>query len=90
MQAYRILYSLVLIELEQEIQSGSNVHDIQEDIKNDLITVKEYIKNKSKLSNYFPSLIRMSLRLLCETASKEMNLSLDKYLKDNFENAKSK
>lgn len=43
-----ILTQSLCNNVEQEIQSGSNVHDIQEDIKNDLITVKEYIKNKSK------------------------------------------
>lgn len=47
-----------------------------------------YIKNKNRLSQTFPSLIRMSLRLLCETASKDSNTKLDNYLKNNFENAK--
>ena len=46
-----ILTQSLCNNVEQEIQSGSNVHDIQEDIKNDLITVKEYIKN-----NYFKSI----------------------------------
>jgi len=30
----------------------------------------------------------MSLRLLCETAAKDKNKQLDKYLKENFTNAK--
>ena len=58
-----------------------------------------YEKNKAKLSNSFPSLIRMSLRLLVESASKK-NLGIPlaqksispcntkSYIKDNFDLAK--
>ena len=50
---------------------------------------KFYVENESKLSQSFPSLIRMSLRLLCETAAKDNNnKNLDNYLKDNFDKAK--
>ncbi|MFA6815763.1 MAG: hypothetical protein WCS73_05660 [Lentisphaeria bacterium] len=51
-----------------------------------------YIKEKNKLSQYFSCLIRMALRLLCETAAKEdsHDQKLDKYLKNNFTEAKNK
>ena len=48
-----------------------------------------YTDNKNTLSQSFPSLIRMSLRLLCETAAKDQRISLDSYVKNNFDNAKS-
>ncbi|WKZ20144.1 MAG: hypothetical protein QY310_06150 [Candidatus Jettenia sp. CY-1] len=48
-----------------------------------------YITKKNGLSQTFPGLIRMSLRLLCETAAKEDNdKKLEIYLKGNFANAK--
>jgi hypothetical protein len=48
-----------------------------------------YSENKSKLSNSFTGLIRMSLRLLCETAAKEdNNKKLENYLKGYFGEAK--
>jgi len=50
---------------------------------------KFYIKEKNRLSKTFPSLIRMSLRLICESAaSEDNNTKLDNYLKDNFQKAK--
>ncbi|MCY7310536.1 MAG: hypothetical protein LH619_07135, partial [Chitinophagaceae bacterium] len=47
-----------------------------------------YIDNKNNLSQSFPSLIRMALRLLCETAAKDRSKNLDAFIKDNFQNAK--
>jgi len=48
-----------------------------------------YTDRKDKLSSTFPSLIRMSLRLLCETAAKEKAYSgIDTYLKKNYAEAK--
>ena len=48
-----------------------------------------YADNSHRLSQLFPGLIRMSLRLLCETAAKEdNNKKLDNYLKDKFDDAK--
>lgn len=47
-----------------------------------------YIKHKSDLSDSFPSLIRMSLRLICETAAKDSEIKLDTYLKLHFTAAK--
>ena len=49
-----------------------------------------YCLKKDKLSGSFISLIRMSLRLLCETAAKEKNKNFDNYVKDSFDLAKSK
>lgn len=48
-----------------------------------------YSDNKHKLSNSFTGLIRMSLRLLCETAAKEdNNKKLENYLKGYFDETK--
>lgn len=47
-----------------------------------------YTSRSSNLSNSFPGLIRMSLRLLCETASNDCKKRFDNYLKDNFDTAK--
>lgn len=47
-----------------------------------------YALNKNELSESFPSLIRMSLRLLCECASKDVKKTLEKYLKSSFIDAK--
>ena len=50
---------------------------------------KFYNSKKNSLSNTFPNLIRMSLRLLCEAAAKEdRNKKIDTYLKGHFETAK--
>jgi hypothetical protein len=49
-----------------------------------------YTSRKSTLSNSFPGLIRMSLRLLCETAANSCKKKLDDYLKDNYDAAKNK
>ena len=48
-----------------------------------------YVDNKPTLSDTFPSLIRMALRLLCEAAAKVRSQTLDKYVDTNFEDAKS-
>ncbi len=47
-----------------------------------------YLPRKDSLSDSFPGLIRMALRLLCESAAKDKNSKLDNYLKNNFDNAK--
>jgi len=48
-----------------------------------------YVSKRDTLSQTFPGLIRMSLRLLCETAAKEdNNKKLENYLKGHFEKAK--
>lgn len=47
-----------------------------------------YIAEKVKLSKSFPCIIRMSLRLLCETAAQNTNKDMDKYLKAYFAEAK--
>lgn len=49
-----------------------------------------YLDKKTELSQSFPGLIRMSLRLLCETAAKESRSKFGNYLKKHFENAKNK
>lgn len=48
-----------------------------------------YLSKKHELSQTFPGLIRMSLRLLCETAAKEdNNKKFENYLKGHFPTAK--
>jgi len=47
-----------------------------------------YINNKDTLSDNFPALIRMALRLLCEAAAKDCKLDLDKYILPRFPKAK--
>ncbi len=61
------------------------------DLYRDIVDLYEfYTKNKKTLSKSFPALIRMSLRLLCETASNDKGLKLDAFIKNNFSDAKSK
>jgi hypothetical protein len=47
-----------------------------------------YIEHRSSLSQAFPSLIRMALRLLCETAAKDRSQSLEQFIKLRFKDAK--
>ncbi len=47
-----------------------------------------YITRKDSLSNSFPGLIRMALRLLCESAAKDKNSKMDTYLSKYFDDAK--
>lgn len=61
---------------------GGDVNNLYRDIC-DLYTF--YQMNKSHLTSSFTALIRMSLRLLCETAS---NGNIEDYLKKNFAKAK--
>lgn len=48
-----------------------------------------YFNNKNSLSEIFPSLIRMALRLLCEAAAKDSKQDMDRYIKSRFQRAKS-
>jgi len=48
-----------------------------------------YLEHKRRLSDAFPSLIRMALRLLCEAAAKEGSQSMDQYVKARFKDAKN-
>ncbi|MCD8102305.1 MAG: hypothetical protein LUE26_07035 [Alistipes sp.] len=56
----------------------------------DILDLHQYYEdNKKYLSNSFPCLIRMSMRLLCETAAKDKTCEdMDKYIKANFKKAK--
>jgi hypothetical protein len=63
-----------------------NVSDLYRDI-DDLYQF--YIMKKDRLSDTFCGLIRMSLRLLVETAALDKNTSFDNYLKNNFDQAKA-
>ena len=67
-----------------KLKSG-NVNDLYCDI---LSIADFYIANKEKLSNKFPALLRMSLRLLVETAASEDKKTLDKYVETYFEDGK--
>ena len=66
---------------------AGQVSDLYRDIV-DLYTY--YQSNKDNFSQYFPSLIRMSMRLLSETAASDLKKSLDDFIKPNFKAAKAK
>ena len=56
----------------------------------DIVDLHEfYSEKKGKLSDGFPNLIRMALRLLVETAAKESKQELAKYVISRFPNAKN-
>ena len=59
------------------------------DLYRDIVDLYQYYnKEKGSLSVTFPSLIRMALRLLCESAAKDKGMKFDNYLKNNFDAAK--
>jgi hypothetical protein len=47
-----------------------------------------YVSNKNKFSQSFPSVIRMALRLLTETAAKDIGEDMATYVKTRFKDAK--
>lgn len=67
-----------------ELKPG-NVNDLYRDI---LSIAEYYLVNKDKLSNKFPALLRMSLRLLVETAASDDKKKIDKYIEAYFDNGK--
>lgn len=67
-----------------ELRKG-NVNDLYRDI---LSIAEYYLTNKDKLSNKFPALLRMSLRLLVETAASEDKKKIDKYIDAYFDGGK--
>jgi len=75
----------------QEIFNGTlylkvgQVSDLYRDIYD---LYQHYIKYKDDFSQYFPSLIRMSMRLLAEAAATDLKTNLGTYLKTNFKKAK--
>lgn len=61
------------------------------DLYRDIVDLYQYYnKEKKTLSGTFPGLIRMALRLLCESAAKDKKMKIDNYLKDNFDTAKQR
>jgi hypothetical protein len=48
-----------------------------------------YVSNKNKFSQSFPSVIRMALRLLAETAAKDIGEDMAAYVKARFKDAKA-
>lgn len=55
----------------------------------DIVDLHEfYCDEKDSLSNVFPCLIRMALRLLCEAAAKECKQDLAPYVKSRFQKVK--
>lgn len=66
------------------LKSG-NANDLYRDISS---MGEYYLLNKEKLSNKFPALLRMSLRLLAETAGKDVNMTTDKYIESYFDEAR--
>lgn len=68
-----------------ELKLG-NVNDLYRDI---LSIAQFYQENIEKLSNKFPALLRMSLRLLVETAAGEDKKTIDKYIDTYFDKGKA-
>src|SRR5690606_987599 len=66
---------------------AGQVSDLYRDISD---LYQHYIKYKDDFSQYFPSLIRMSMRLLAEAAATDQRIALGLYLKSNFKNAKAR
>jgi hypothetical protein len=64
----------------------SNVSNLYRDIAD---LYKFYVDNKQMLSAWFPAIIRMSLRLLCEAAAADRSKSMGEYLKAHFDAAKA-
>lgn len=61
------------------------------DLYRDIVDLYTYYQlNKDRFSQYFPSLIRMSMRLLSEAAASDLKKSLDDFIKSNFKAAKAK
>ncbi len=63
------------------------VSDLYRDISD---LYQHYLKYKDDFSQYFPSLIRMSMRLLAEAAASDLKSTLGQYLKTHFKTAKTK
>lgn len=63
------------------------VSDLYRDISD---LYQHYLKYQDDFSQYFPSLIRMSMRLLAEAAASDQKTTLSQYLKTHFKTAKSK
>lgn len=61
------------------------VNDIYRDIQ---ALYQFYIDKKSELADSFPCIIRMSLRLLAESAAKDTNKDMKQYLENHYDNAK--
>jgi hypothetical protein len=62
------------------------VSDLYRDISD---LYQHYIKYQNDFSQYFPSLLRMSLRLLVEGAASDVNLPSGKYIQKYFTDAKA-
>ena len=57
----------------------------------DLVDLYEfYEREKESLSSGFPNLVRMGLRLLCETAASSKNKKLSAYIQEKFAEAKKR
>lgn len=65
----------------------SSVSDLYRDIED---LYQYYLEYQEKLSESFPGLIRMALRLLCETAANDNGVKLDRYISTHFADAKKK
>lgn len=76
---------------KQEI-FGSNLYLMAGDVNDLYRDIRDFyayfLKHQNQLSKSFSSLIRMSLRLLCETAAENKKVKLKEYVEDNFDEAK--
>lgn len=59
------------------------------DLYRDIVDLSKYYqKNKKELSHHFPCILRMSLRLLCETAAKDKQETLKEFIEKRFDKSK--
>lgn len=59
------------------------------DLYRDIVDLYEfYLKEKGRLSQTFTSVIRMTLRLICETAANDIDLEMEDYVTENYPKAK--
>jgi len=73
------------------IKSGEvgNLYRDITDLYEFYLEYKDHPIPSKKLSTSFPSIIRMSLRLLCEAAAKDKKQGMDKFIQANFSDAKN-
>jgi hypothetical protein len=61
------------------------------ELHRDISDLSQYFaENAETLSETFPNIIRMSLRLLCEVAAVDLGLNIDPYIKKYFKDGKAK
>ncbi len=91
-EAHPLLKQTRRVNKQKQEIFGGKLYLLAGDVSNlyrDISDLYSYFqKHKMQLSGSFASLIRMSLRLLCETAASDKKVDLDTYVISNFDEAK--